>query len=152
MNLYELNEAIYSCIDEETGEVDSDKLDSLMLERNTKIENIALWIKQLRSEAAMLKAEKQAFEARQRSKNARADSLEKYLYSALDGQKFETTRACVSFRTSKVVNITDYTKIPDDYLRYKEPEADKVKIKAAIKDGISVPGAELVDSVSMNLK
>jgi hypothetical protein len=152
MTLYELNDAIMGCVDEETGEVNGELLDALIMERNAKVENIALWVKQLKAEAEMLKAEKQALESRQKQKVRTAESLKNYLFTALDGQKFETTRACVSFRHQKVVNITDYTKIPDDYLRYKEPEADKVKIKAAIKDGISVPGAELVDSVSMNLK
>ena len=70
----------------------------------------------------------------------------------LAGEKFETSRAVCSFRKSQKVEITDLDKIPDDYLRYKTPEPDKTAIKAAIKDGISVEGAELIDSISMSIK
>ena len=46
MTLYEIDNAILECIDLETGEIiDTDKLDALQLERETKIENVALWIK-----------------------------------------------------------------------------------------------------------
>ena len=47
MNLFELNQALMDFeleIDEETGEIlNADALDSLELERDTKIENIALY-------------------------------------------------------------------------------------------------------------
>lgn len=53
MKLYEINEAILGCIDQETGEViDPEKLDALTMERETKLENVALWIKDLKAEAS----------------------------------------------------------------------------------------------------
>ena len=46
MTLYEIDNAILDCIDLETGEIiDVDKLNELQLEKETKIENVALWIK-----------------------------------------------------------------------------------------------------------
>ena len=46
MNLFEIENEIMNCWDQETGEIlDSDRLDQLEMERDTKIENIALYIK-----------------------------------------------------------------------------------------------------------
>ena len=50
MNLYEIDSEILGCVDEETGEIfDEDKFESLSIERDSKIENICLWIKSIRS-------------------------------------------------------------------------------------------------------
>ena len=46
MKLYEIDNAILECIDMETGEIiDIDKLNELELERESKIEGVAGWIK-----------------------------------------------------------------------------------------------------------
>ena len=60
--LYEIRADIEDCIlnatDPETGElVDTEQLDKLMVEHDTKIENVALYIKDSRAEAAAIKAE-----------------------------------------------------------------------------------------------
>lgn len=58
MNLYEIDAAIMACIDEETGEItDPAKLDELDMTRDQKIENIALYIKDLRAEASAIKVD-----------------------------------------------------------------------------------------------
>lgn len=152
MKLYEIEEAMLACVDPETGEVNVEQIAELEMLRESKIENIGLWIKQLKADADMLKAEEAALKERRQAKERKAESLTNFLSSYLQGQKFETPKCAISFRKTQKVEITDFTKIPDDYLRYKEPEANKSAIKSAIKDGISVPGAELVDSVSMSVK
>lgn len=152
MKLYEINEAILDCVDPETGEADAEKLDELMLMRDEKLENLALWVKDLKAEADAIKAEEKALAERRQAKERKAESIKAYLEKVLAGQKFETSRAVCSFRKSQKVEITNLDKIPDDYLRYSAPTADKAAIKAAIKDGISIEGAELVDSVTMSIK
>ena len=152
MKLYEINEAILACVDPETGEADPEKLDELLMMRDEKIENLALWVKDLKAEADAIKAEEKALAERRQAKERKAESIKAYLEKVLAGQKFETSRVVCSFRKSQKVEITDLDKIPDDYLRYSTPTADKTAIKAAIKDGISIEGAELVDSVSMTIK
>lgn len=153
MKLYEIDQAILDCIDMETGEIiDQNKLNELHMEKETKLENIACWIKELTAEAVAYKAEKLAFAERQKVAENKAESLKKYLAYALNGQAFKSTRASVSFRTTQVVNIPDIYKLDENYLRYKEPEADKTAIKNAIKAGELVAGAELVDSTSVIVK
>ena len=153
MKLYEIDEAIMACIDAETGEViDADKLDKLTMERDAKIENVALWIKDLKAEAEALKNEKQALAERQKVAENKMESLKKYLAYALDGNAFKSTRASVTFRKSQVVEIADIYKLDENYLRYKEPEADKTAIKEALKAGKTVAGATLVENTSVIIK
>ena len=152
MKLYEINEAILNCVDPETGEADVEKLDELMLMREEKLEGLALWVKDLKAEAEAIKAEEKVLAERRQAKERKAESIKAYLEKVLAGQKFETSRAVCSFRKSQKVEITNLDKIPDDYLRYSAPTADKTAIKAAIKDGLVIEGVELVDSISMTIK
>lgn len=153
MKLYEINQAILNCIDLETGEIiDTEQLDKLTMERETKLENVACWIKELKAEAEALKAEKMAFAKRQQVAENKMESLKKYLAYALDGQAFKTTRASVTFRKSQAVEIADIYKLDENYLRYKEPEADKTAIKEALKQGKTVAGATLVENTSVIIK
>lgn len=153
MKLYEIDEAILSCIDTETGEIiDEQMLNSLQMERDAKIENVACWIKDLKAEAEALKAEKQAFEKRQKVAENKMESLKKWLAFALDGQAYKSVRASVSFRATESVDIPDIYKLDENFLRYKEPEANKTAIKEAIKAGQKVAGATLVKNTSVIIK
>ena len=63
--LYEIDAAISGCIDAESGEIiDTERLDNLLIERSKKLEGVALWIKNLESDAAAIKAEKNALDRR----------------------------------------------------------------------------------------
>lgn len=153
MKLFKIDEAIMACVDMETGEIiDSEQLDALEMEREQKIENIACWIKNLLSDAEALKAQKQVFADRQKAVENKAASLKKYLSDYLAGQKFSTDKVAISFRKTSAVNVIDMTQIPENYLKYAEPTADKMAIKAAIKAGEVVPGAEIVEDKSMSIK
>lgn len=153
MKLYEIDQAILNCIDLETGEIiDTEQLDKLTMGREAKLENVACWIKELKAEAEALKAEKMAFAKRQQVAENKMESLKKYLAYALDGQAFKTTRASVTFRKSQAVEIADIWKLDENYLRYKEPEADKTAIKEALKAGQTVAGATLVENTSVIIK
>lgn len=151
MTLYEINEEITNCIDPETGEVDAEKLTALEMLRDEKIEGIALWIKDLKAEAEALKAEKMAFEKRQQAAEKKAESLKKYLTGYLNGEKFKTVKCAVSFRKTQSVNIISVMDVPPMYVNV-EIKPDKNAIKAALKDGKKVSGAELVESTSCQIK
>ena len=153
MNLYEIEAGILSCIDKETGEIiDLDKLNQLEMERDTKVENIALWIKNLKAEAEAYKAEKQSFEQRQRVAENKMESLKRYLSGYLNGEKFKTTKVSCSFRSSTAVEVSDMSLLPEEYKRYRDPEPMKTEIKEAINKGLDVPGAALVSNLSLIVK
>ena len=158
MTIYEIDQAIMECVDLETGEIiDTEQLDKLQMERDTKLENVACWIKDLKAEAEALKNEKQALAERQRVAENKAESLKKWLAYALQGEKFKTPKCAISFRKSEAVEVTDeglnnLMKEHDELLTYKAPEPNKTAIKQALKDGLSVEGVQLVQNVSTIIK
>lgn len=153
MRLYEIDEAILDCIDQETGEiVDPEKLNALQIERDAKLEGVALWIKDLKAEAEALKAEKLAFADRQEKTVKKAESLKKWLADALAGEKFSTTKVAVSFRKTKSVQVENIFDLDESFLKYGDPTADKTAIKKAIEAGQEVKGAQLVESLSLSIK
>lgn len=158
MTIYEINEQILNCIDLETGEIiDIDRLNDLQLERDTKIENVACWIKELKAEAEAIKAEKQILAERQKVAENKAESLKKWLAYALDGQKFKTSKCSISYRKSEAVEVTEeglnnLMQEHDELLTYKAPEPNKKAIKDALKDGLSVEGVQLVQNTSTIIK
>ena len=157
MNLYELNKAIVDFdleIDEETGEVlNADELDQITLARDEKIENIALWVKDLLAEADAIKAEEQALAKRRKQAENKADWLKRYVAQALEGEKFKTPRVAISYRTSEAVEILDEDLIPEEFLMIKtEYKPDKKAIKDELKVGGEVEGAVLVKRTSLQIK
>lgn len=153
MNLYEIDCAIMDCVDEETGEIfDIDKFDALSIEMDVKIENICLWIKNLKAEAEALKNEKDAFAKRQKSAENKMESLKKYLEGYLEGMPFKTPKVNVSWRRSEKVEVDDIYQLPEEYLKYKEPEVNKTELKKALKEGKTIEGVYLVQSSNIQIK
>lgn len=79
----------------------------------------------------------------------RAASLREYLSRCLEAagiQKLESTDVRISWRKSSAVQITGEDLIPFEFMRAKPappPAPDKAAIKAAIADGVDVPGAHI---------
>lgn len=155
-SLYEINKAIMECIDTETGEIlDEEKLKELSMDRNDKIENTALWIKNLKSEVEALEKEKTILAERQAIKEASIERLKKYLTDALEGNKFETARVALSFRKSESLNVLDETKIDRKFFKEKVVTTisiDKMAIKEAIGNGENVEGAVIVEKQNLQIK
>ena len=153
-NLYEINKELLNCIDLETGEiVDTDKFDELQLEKNDKLENVALWYKNLLAEAAAFKAEKDVFAEKQKRAESKAESLKNYLDEALKGNKFNTVKVDITYRKSTSVNVLDVDALPGAYRKeVTTVSADKVEIAKALKVGEVVTGAELVENQNIQIK
>lgn len=153
MKLYEIEEAIMGCVDAETGEIfDADKFEELQLAWDSKIESLCLWIKNLKAEAEALKAEKDAFAARQKVAENKMESLKKFVSTCLEGNAFKTTKVSVSFRKSESLDISENAEIPEEFLRYKEPEVNKTELKKAIKDGLAVAGVQIIENQNIQIK
>ena len=153
MNLYQIEEEILACVDMETGEIfDEDLFEQLTMSRDAKVENICLWIKNLNAEAAALKAEKKAFEDRLKSVERKAESLKNYISGYLDGTPFKSTRVQVGWRKSEALEIAEGAYIPDEFLRYKEPEVNKAELKNALKGGLALAGVEIVERSNIQIK
>ena len=140
-------------VDEETGEIlNMDELDALQLEKDAKVENICLWIKNLKSDAAAYKAEKDSFEKKRKQAENKAEALTKYIQYILDGENFKSSKVNVSYRKSEKVRCVDMLLVEPDYLKFASPELDKKKIKDAIKAGGKVHGCYLEQSLNVQIK
>lgn len=158
MKLYEIEQALENLIDPESGEIlDYEEFENLIMARTDKLENIALWIKNLRAEAAALKAEKDSFAAREKAAKTKAERLTHYLTMMLNGEKFKTDRVAISYRksTATVVDseFMDWAMFEgDEYLKYAQPEPNLTAIKEAIDAGQFVPHAQLVERYNIQIK
>lgn len=158
MTLYEINQQIANAIelgfDPETGEIlDSSALEQLQIARDEKIENIALFIKDLNAEAKAIADEMDNLKKRKITTANKADSLQQYLRNMLSGEKFKTSKCSISYRKTQAVNVLDQEALPREYIRVKiTEEPDKMAMKEAMKAGEEIPGAELEERTSMIIK
>ncbi len=151
-SLYEINQEILACIDEETGEVfDSHRFDELNMALTDKLEGISCWVKNLEAEAAALKAEEQAFAARRKSAENKAASLKNYLAGYLQGCPFETLRVKISFRKSESLEVSETAVVPEEYLKHTV-EVNKADLKKAVKSGLVLDGVQLVQKQNISIK
>ena len=160
-SLYEIDSTIMSLVDLETGEIlDYDAFVELKMEREQKIENMALWYKDLVAEATAIKAEEANLATRRKACENKAERLKAYLSDLLAGDKFKTPRVACSFRASKALQIPDEEAFIQnmleqqhyEYLSYKKPTVNRTEITNAIKAGKVVEGAELVEKQNISIK
>jgi hypothetical protein len=153
--LYELIKEIEEFefeIDEETGEIHNfEDLDRLEIERDTKIEQLCLWVKNLESDATAYKAEKNNFALKEQRAKNKAMSIRNYIQFALAGKKFKSDKVVVNYRKSEVIRCNDLSKVDNIYLRCKEPTLNKAAVKADLKKGIEVSGCELIEKNNMQI-
>lgn len=160
MKLYEIPNELEAMIDPETGEVtDADRFIELTNRFENGKEWLALMYKNYLSDAEALKKEKDTFAVRERVAKNKAESVKHYLDYLCGGRKFSTDKVAVTYRKSTVVEVSDdfvSKAIGDEnlerYLKYKEPEVDKVAIKEAIKQGFVIDNARLVEKNNIQIK
>lgn len=163
MKLFDIDERLAACVkldetrvvDTESGEIiDLEAIAALEMERDKKIENLGCWYKNLLADAEALKAQKNAFAEREKAAKAKAESLKGFLGRYLNGKKFETAKVAMSFRKSEAVEFDAKCigDVPEEFLKFKDPELDKVAVKKAIKAGETVPGCELVARQNLQIK
>ena len=160
--LYEIDAAILAAVDQETGEIlDVEKLDALQMEREAKLEGVALWVKDLKAEAEAVKAEADKLTARKKSLENKIDGLKQWLLYALNGEKLKTARCNVYQTHSQKVVIDDEKALIDmfmtspfgeKFLRVKDPEIDKTALKDSMKQGYEYEFAHLEETESVVIK
>ena len=160
--LYDIDQEILACVDQDTGEIlDTEKLDALQMERERKLEGVALWIKDMKAEASAVKEEADKLNARKKALENKMEGLKAWLLMALDGEKLKTPRCNVYQTHNQRVAVADEAKLisflqtlekPEKFLRFKDPELKRDEIKKALKDGTIIPGAELEETESVVIK
>ena len=160
--LYEIDQDILDCVDMETGEIlDVEKLDALQMEREAKLEGVALWVKDMKAEAAAVKEEADKLTARRKALENRMESVKAWLLQALNGEKLKTPRCNVYQTHSQKVVIDDEKALVDmfmaspfgeKFLRMKDPEIDKTALKDSMKQGYEYEFAHLEETESVVIK
>ena len=148
-------------IDPETGELMdfATALEKLTLDKRAKLENIAIWYKNLASDAAAMKIEEDNLSKRRKAVEGKMESLKGYMMAAMmreDGsfEKFASPRAAITIRrNAPSVAIHDEALLPREFLVEKTTvSVDRVRLGEVLKRGIDVPGAHLEQSRSVMIK
>lgn len=154
-NLLESGEGI----NQETGEIDPVVFEQLKLngeELKEKALATAIVYKQLMSDYMALYEEEKNLSQRRKRIEKSAESLKNYLSDCLvvanlTEEKLSNTKAVISFRKSEATNIIDENIIPERYKVVKTTIAVS-EIRAVLRTGIEVPGAELIENQNIQIK
>lgn len=162
MNLYEINQKYFDILNmtDEDGCLSEDAfaaLAEIQGEEIQKIENVALYIKDTEGFATAIRNEEKALAKRRKVYENKAERLRKYLSGYLlskEKPKFETQRVALSLRRSEEINIFDADAIIADHpeLTTTEIKVKAADVKAAIKSGQTIPGAEIVENQNLQIK
>lgn len=152
MHLFELNEkfdAIVAMIEDDDNEIDEqvliDTLESIELDRDLKLDNIATLIERNNAYANAYAEKQKKLQAAKKQLQTANERLQWYMTQAMDqaGMKeLKTENHMLRPRNYKASVIVDDTSaIPEQYMVTKTTVApDKTAIYKAIKAGEDVPG------------
>jgi hypothetical protein len=158
MRLYEIEQALEVLVDPETGELfDFEQFEALQMERDSKIENMALWVKDLQAEANAIREEEKALAARRKARENQAERLKGYLGHFLRGSKFTSPKVAISYRKTLAVEVEEgflawAREHGDHFLTYKEPEISKTAIKEYLQAGNELALARLAEREALQIK
>ncbi len=160
MKLYDISERYKNLIQlMEDGEVPEDilkeSLNSVEEEFEEKANNIAKLVKTEKAEVAVLKEEIKRLTNRAKAKENNSKNLQKYLEENMimaGKEKFKTTLFSFNIQANaKSLKIIDENLIPEKY-KFTEVNYLKDAIKNDIKNGLEVPGVNLVQTRSLRIR
>ena len=188
MKLYEIDQEIQKIldnmsVDEDTGEVilDTEALNALQEARQDKLENAALYVKDLEAMASAIRDEEKKLTERRKAIENKAGRIRDWIADNLNGEKISTPRVALSVRVGQPsVKIDDMSAIQEWYfercvtpsrdgmspeslaerdritnvldLRFPEPTVSKAGLKKLMAD-YEIPGAHVeVGQPSLQIK
>lgn len=153
MKLYEINQAILDCIDLETGEIIApEKLEALQMDKHEKLRNIAFVALNAAADAKAYEEQEKKFEARKKAAKSTVEWAKETLKRELGGKKMKEAEFSVSYRKSEAVEVADEAAVPDEF-RIRQPDKiDRAALKAALKNGAVIAGAQIVERQNIQIK
>ena len=165
MKLYEIDQEINDLlngaeVDPETGEIIdiSEQLALLQNEKDVKIHNIGLYIKNLLAESEAVKNEKDNLAKREKSLKNQAEYLKNYLAQYVGtGKKLSYPNLAISWRkSSQVITKDDPEKTFLEHPEYVKEKTlysfDKIKIKEDLKAGKELDFAYIQENNNIQIK
>lgn len=163
-NVYEIAQSfdtLWELIEDETIEETAleDAFDNLTDDLKDKFENCCKYIKNLDSDIAGLKEEEKRIKAKRQALENGKERLKALMLRAQKASG-EKKLQCGTFTTTLQANpervVMDeplIENIPEEYLKYKEPEIDKTKLKEHLKAGIAPEGlAHLEQDMGLRIR
>ena len=121
--IYAVQEMLNEWAQEHDGDITdfplNDNLAGITMDRETKLLSIACVIKDYEADADAMAAEMKKMADRKKSAQSKADSMRSWLERNIDaGEKFADTRAAISWRASKSVEVTgEPEQLPEQFQR-----------------------------------
>ena len=162
--LYEINDeivalenALFSSLDEDTGEVDTDiakQLNEMQIIQQGKLNNICIVNEKIEDNVALAKAKMKNLKEYIEKQEKAQQRLLDYVSNNLEvGKKYDLGIHSISWRKSEAVEIENENDIPKKYMTKKITlTPNKTKIKEAIKGGAEVKGCKLVERQNLQIK
>lgn len=153
MKLYEINQEILACIDMETGEIIApEKLEALQMDKHEKLRNIAFVALNAAADAKAYEEQEKKFAARKRAAKATVEWAKATLAAELGGKKMKEPEFTISYRKSEAVEVADEAAVPDEFRIQQPDKIDRAALKAALKNGAVIAGAQIVERQNIQIK
>ena len=150
MNLFELNDNYRELAsrDDLDPTILKDTLDAIQDDRKSKLDNLATWADQLKSEIDFMSDKKKSWEDEITYRKNKLAWIKQYITNVLDDagiKRMTTDNHLLSARNFKASTIIDSDeKLPDKFkVTETTTKPDKKAIYKALKSGEEVPGAHL---------
>ena len=121
-----------------------------------KLENIVKLYKSNEAEIKVFKNEEDRLSKNRKAMENGNKRLKEYLETslkALGKDKIKSGLFTLSIQKNpSSVNVVDFEAIPEDYLKFKEPDIDRKAILEDLKQGRTVPGAELIQTEGLRIR
>ena len=168
-NLYELTGEFLQFSDlAELGELTDEQqqmlteaLENLKEDIEYKLDGYCKVIANFKADIEAIKAEKDRLSKKQKSLENRIETMKEAMKNAIvavkpDDPKIKTPLFTCTVRTNPASVVIDeqyIENIPEKYLKFKEPDIDKTKLKDDIKAGVDLEGiAHLESTTSLLIK
>lgn len=159
MKLYEIANnynSVLELLDNEEATEDEfmDTLNAINDALEVKVDNICRLCKYLDAKAKVYKEETKRLTAMARQAENRAASMKRYLDEQLklmDIERMDTKLFKLFYRKSDTLKVLNINLVPDVYKKVTV-DVDKMAIKAAIKAGKEIDGAELVINQNLQIR
>lgn len=163
-NIYEITQDYLKLMElasdpEIDPEIIADTFEGIDGELEIKAENYAKIMKNLEGDIAALKAEEERLAKKRKAIENNIKRMKAALQEAMEltgKTKFKTDLFSFGIQKnapSVVIDAANIRDIPEEYLKYKEPDVDKTAIKNAINAGVDFEGlAHLEVSQSLRIR
>lgn len=132
----------------------ADTLESIELATADKLEGYAMVIKNIESDIEGLKNEEKRLAERRKAMENNVKTMKANMQDALltvEGNRLKTDKFTFSLRKSTSVVVHSDENIPENFIRVTRT-ISKSEIAKVLKSGVEVPGAELTENQTLNIR